>query len=326
MSGFFDRMAARAAGSEPRWQVRPRARFERADPGTGLWESEAEDPRTPQPETASQRPERALVGRMREERGTGPTDDWVSRRSDEAPLVGEVASVPAASPIASPEPGTPVESAPVTSVSLAGVRGPSPPEDPSPQLAETNRPAAPLHPIPRPAAAEERRSPVSDEAAGRPARSSFSPYAVEEPNRAHPSSQRRRSSRARREALPQPDDRDVSGPNAAGAAIPPSTGTVLRGHLLPALRDQGLLSHDERAELVELDDSAAAPPAPAAGTTAVVVREADTTRSTEGGVHVHIDRVQIVRSAPDRPSPTPAAPNGPSRLEAYLERRRETRR
>ncbi|MGV8845343.1 hypothetical protein [Tessaracoccus sp.] len=111
----------------------------------------------------------------------------------------------------------------------------------------------------------------------------------------------------------------------------PDTRALLRDHVVPELEALGLLVHGERVDLSEASAEAGST-VPRPGRVAVAhgaVRTSDPTavdaHTTE--VHVHIDRLQVLRAAP-APAPPPqpgmtsvGGPPQPSRLDHYLEHR-----
>jgi len=143
------------------------------------------------------------------------------------------------------------------------------------------------------------------------------------------------------------DSRDPRTPGArvSGEAVlrpdpVPDTATLLGEHVVPVLRAHGLIAPGERVDLPDgkrAEEGNVRPMrAPRPGAVAVrhgSVHQGDAApgdpstkvggRSTE--VHVHIDRVEVLRAAP-APPPLPAVgPAAPSRLDTYLEQRRTAR-
>lgn len=116
----------------------------------------------------------------------------------------------------------------------------------------------------------------------------------------------------------------------------PEVADLLRDRLVPELRARGVIGAAERVDLRARGRA----PRPGATTLGWTVdgeaRGAPTTgRGADGrpgsgadvgGVHLHIDRVEVVRPVVE-PRPAPASgTREPSRLDAYLERRRTDRR
>lgn len=157
----------------------------------------------------------------------------------------------------------------------------------------------------------------------------------------HPASSSVESLLAWTEPHPSPDaDRRSPAPvvehaHDEGRNTPPDTEMLLRGHVIPELEARGLLAPGEDVDLSDqVDGTSTRRPPPRPGRVSVrpgVARTGEPTtvdaHTTE--VHVHIDRVEVVRAAPalaptPAQQPSPAPPGGtrvPSRLDAYLERR-----
>jgi hypothetical protein len=122
------------------------------------------------------------------------------------------------------------------------------------------------------------------------------------------------------EPAPAPSALPATGaePNAtaaAGRVLPPEM--FLRDHLGPALARLGAIAERELPALVPISADAPGRP-PRAGAIAVGVDPVELPAGAE--VHVHIERVQIVR---EQPAPSSAAPNpgrGAPDHAAYLAR------
>lgn len=124
---------------------------------------------------------------------------------------------------------------------------------------------------------------------------------------------------------------------ARGGGPVPEVADLLRDRLVPELRARGVIGAAERVDLRDGRGRALRPGATTLGWTAAgEAGGAPTTgrggrpgsSAEAGGVHLHIDRVEVVRPVVE-PRPAPALASGgrePSRLDAYLERRRTDRR
>ncbi|MGV8965792.1 MAG: hypothetical protein ACOH2F_05890 [Cellulomonas sp.] len=392
MSGFFDRMAQRATGTETRWQARPRAPFEPAVPRT--------DPRGDAPDGApgdrrGVRPDDPRIGGSRGigvpdgslrggQANSAPADDDGARdngardngaRGDGARDEGASSQVgtgrgPSAGSLTTPA-RTPVGDG----RGLAEAFGREPDRDGhlggvGSQIAAA-RPGAP-RPEQRDRASAARRATVQVPSLSVPSatdRLTREPPARSGPNGSDEASPDLMASaenaaavgdwrlpgRARedllsadlrgdeysallaRDAVDRGRARADDSAADAGRDLAPDTEILLREHVVPALRSRGLLAPGERAELIDPTGELAAdrPRAPHPGRAGVghgEVRRGEPTaidsRTTE--VHVHIDRVEVVRAAPVA-APPPAAPTAveppePSRLDAYLEQRQARRR
>lgn len=138
----------------------------------------------------------------------------------------------------------------------------------------------------------------------------------------------------------RPAQRAGPRPTPRAATPPPDLGEILRDHVVPALVRGGDVTPRERPGLV-LPRSPAAPPAPPAPGTLTVVagqvdvrhgEEPDAPRARTPGAaapqtSVHIDRVVVTRAPAPVPPPAPPAPRQRPRVDhqAYLARRRDQR-
>lgn len=303
MKGFFDRMAARARGDEPRVVLRARSRFEPRGGGIlARWTPDpvaSAEPRptpsgpvapmsatgpSPEPPAVATRPSRASAPDGRPSAGP-PTADEVAE-TGRAAATG-AAAVPAAvwSPVAYPR-----ETARHRAKGLAG----HPPVAPAVPDGSTGRGRLEGPAAEPPAATPEPANSVAG---------LLVPAEMPPPEHGR---------------IPEADD-----------ALPTAF-ELLRDHVVPVLAASGVIPPHERADVRTPDaPGTARPPAPGRATvTAGRTRIADQSDRPGGypghrEVHVHIDRVEVVRRAPDPAPPRSVTPRVD--LDTYLERRRELR-
>jgi hypothetical protein len=359
MNGFFDRMAQRAIGTETHWQVRPRARFEpAAASGTG-WDEVDDFP----VDSASGG---AVAGSSTVASSHGPDVSRVQSGTARERGRHDVVPLGAASPsragraqgldgveTSGPERDLDGRRTARTGPSRTGradpVQRPSRQEDGA-RRAESG--AIPVN-VDRPAtpgmrpAASQHADVDQDSSGSAPAEHGRSGRRQE----AVPAFARSRVLAAADDWPVDPRNLRTTGTSASGDAARrpdpvPDTATLLGEHVVPALRARGLIVPGERVDLAAgeraADGSARLSRAPRPGAVAVrtgsVHRDGDRgdavpgDRSTEVGsrsteVHVHIDRVEVLRAAAaPAPPPLPAiGPAAPSRLDTYLEQRRTAR-
>jgi hypothetical protein len=144
-------------------------------------------------------------------------------------------------------------------------------------------------------------------------------------------------------AVPGADVPRRARPTAAAAWQPPTTEELVREHVVPALVAAGALTGDEAVRVTapvigrERDGRSQQPSPGTALVTPGRVRVAPpavevappAAALSPPEVHVHIDRVEVLRAAAPTPPPQPAPPRRQTpRVDhaAYLERRRADRR
>jgi hypothetical protein len=325
MTGFLDRLAARAQGERPLVRPRPRSRYESWPESIApeVFPISARSPspvrRTPdsasrqapsdQPEPLTRplrRPTVAGTSQLRQAQAKKEPDQVRRKRATAQPTA-------AASP---PSPDVP---APGSEPVLDAVFGQTPVNAPVPVRklvpADPSIPD-PSTPVPAPGQPPLPGSPADPplEAAPIPEREPAQPWSVE--------------SKPPEVALPEPEPEPWP--------IVPPTQELLRDAVVPALTAAGVL---EREVMIEHGSEQSDPvrvtnPRHTAPDVLRTVGEPRTTRAlrAESGppeVHVHIGRVEVVRAAPPPVPPAPAPPRrprpGPDH-DAYLARRRENRR
>lgn len=384
MTTFFDRMAQRAVGSETRWQMRPRVVFEPAPPGAGGAGGVLDDPwrdrRIPHLGTTGGL-RGADAGEDARLAGTWAAQTWAASTWAEETWAEATEAA---------EPGA-VETGPAEIPDLVTRVTPSGSDDGDEHPGRTGRdgrssqPAEPDE-LPVRDAAPRRRSagPVTRAGRGRPG---GAPAAVEraaaeraavERAAASPTAEAVRATNVSSEPLAgeaSSPRRGVRAGPAHGARAPgrvaaapqqtvalPDTATLMRDHVVPALRARGLLTPDEAVDIgadgerrptrpsttTVVAGTVRMPPgfaARQAGHDATVLGRDGSSGAqdaTGGGprrpgghptpaprpeIHVHIDRIDLVRAAPAPPvEPRPSAgPPAPDRLAAFLEQRRADR-
>jgi hypothetical protein len=324
MTGFLDRLAARAQGERPLVRPRPRSRYERW-PESSVPEvfpvstrppstvrrtpapaSPEASPDQPEPLTRPlRRPTVAGTWQLRQAQAKKEPDQVRRQRATAQPTA---AALPASPDV--PGPGS--EPVPEALVGHAPLSAPVPvqklvsadPSIPDP-LTPDPAPGQPPPPGPPPADPPMAAAPI-------PQREPAQPWSVE----------------------PGPPEVALPDPEPEPWPIVPPTRELLRDAVVPALTAAGVL---EREVMVE-HGSEQSDRAPNSRQTAPdvlrAVGEPRTTRAlrAESGppeVHVHIGRVEVLRAAPPPVPPAPAPPRRPRPApdhDAYLARRRENRR
>jgi|UPI0004BF8DDD hypothetical protein len=107
---------------------------------------------------------------------------------------------------------------------------------------------------------------------------------------------------------------------------------LVRDHVVPTLADRGVVPSSDHTQVRASDDPGPAA-TPSRNRATVTVGESHTTLSGTGdgpedvapAVHVHIERIEVVRHEPAPPSTPTRRPLPRVDLDAYLTRRREDR-
>lgn len=308
-------------------------------------------PRSPAPRVAADGPTGPPADPTPAGNATGIAADATDERDDHRPQAGIVRAV-----------GTPLAPVPEPPLPAGGSPG-GPPRRGSPGDAATpvvvrpaaTPPAGTGRPVPA-APAGPALVPGDTPAAG----ATFRPGRRTSPGPAGPG--------GRDDAAPvgpgrPPARRDPSATNGtptAGAArddTVPDLLDLVRDHVVPALREQGVVAAGERVDVRAAHQPGTTPPPP--GRVQVVVDRRRVTsaapapppdagagtagpgvagvpdgaeshrqaygdgRAARRDVHVHIDRLEVIRSAPATPPTPPATPR--TDLDRYLARRREDR-